>query len=110
MLRSLVGSEMCIRDSVRCSGYARFGTKELSDYALEALEDRTACLLANHGMIAVGENLDEALWRAVELETIAKQYYLSLAIGGPVLLTDQQIDEALDGFSTYGIQDEEDRS
>ena len=96
--------------NVRCSGYARFGTKELSDYALEALEDRTACLLANHGMIAVGENLEKALWRAVELETIAKQYYLSLAIGGPVLLSDQQIDEALDGFSTYGLQDEEDNS
>ena len=91
---------------VRCAGYARYGTKELSVEALKALEDRSACLLANHGMIAIGESLDKALWRAVELETIAKQYYHSLLIGGPVLLTDAQIEETAEGFSTYGLQDD----
>ena len=65
--------------------YATYGTKELLIPALEALKDRTCCLLANHGMIATGANVPKAMcW--VELETIAKQYYLSLAIGGPVLL------------------------
>src|SRR5205814_8800637 len=68
--------------NVRVADYARFGTKELSDHALKALEHRTACLLANHGMIATGASLDKAMWLAVELETIARQYYLSLAIGG----------------------------
>jgi L-fuculose-phosphate aldolase len=76
--------------NVRVANYARFGTKELSEHALKALEDRTACLLANHGMIATGATLDKAMWLAVELETIARQYYLTLAIGGPVLLSESR--------------------
>jgi L-fuculose-phosphate aldolase len=91
--------------SVRCSPYALYGTKELSEHALAALEGRSACLLANHGMIACGETLEKAMWRAVELETIARQYYHSLLIGGPVLLSDAQIAEALAGFASYGVQE-----
>lgn len=90
---------------VRCAPYARYGTPDLSVLAIAALKDRTACLLANHGSIAIGEDLDKAMWRAVELETIARQYYLSLCIGGPVLLSEAQIEEVMQGFSTYGIQD-----
>jgi L-fuculose-phosphate aldolase len=88
-------------NDIRCADYARFGTKELSRLAVAALEDRNGCLLANHGMIAVGPTLEKALWLADELETLAKQYYLSLLIGGPVLLTDEQITEARAGFATY---------
>lgn len=91
---------------VRCSGYARYGTKALSDEALKALEGRTACLLANHGMIAIGTTLDQALWRAVELETIARQYAHALQVGDPVILTDAEIEETRRGFETYGLQDE----
>jgi L-fuculose-phosphate aldolase len=91
--------------TIRCAGYARYGTKELSDYALKALEGRNGCLLANHGMIALGANLDKAMWLAVELETIARQYYLSLALGDPFILTDEQIAETARGFATYGLQD-----
>ena len=91
--------------TVRCAGYATFGTAELSDLAIEAMQDRTACLLANHGMIAIGESLPKAMWRAIELETIAKQYYLSLAIGGPVLLDDAAIADTLEGFAGYGVQE-----
>lgn len=87
--------------NVRCAPYARFGTPELSELAIEALQDRTACLLGNHGSIAMGEDLDKAIWRAVELETIARQYYLSLTLG-PVILTDEQISETLSGFASYG--------
>jgi L-fuculose-phosphate aldolase len=88
---------------VRCAGYARFGTAELARLALAALEGRTGCLLANHGMIAIGAALEDAMWRAVELETIARQYYLSLAIGGPVLLGEREIAEAMAAFATsYG--------
>jgi L-fuculose-phosphate aldolase len=87
---------------IRCSGYARYGTSELSRLAVEALEGRTGCLLANHGMIAVGPSLDKAMWLAVELETLARQYYLSLTIGGPVLLSDDQVAEARSGFASYG--------
>ena len=70
--------------NIRCSAYATYGTAELSTVALAALEDRTCCILANHGMIATGPTLAKAQWLAVELETIAKQYYLTLCIGGPV--------------------------
>jgi len=92
---------------VRCSGYARYGTKELSDLALAALEDRQCCLMANHGLIALGNNLRKAMWVAVELETIARQYYHSLLIGGPVVLSDAQIEETAKGFSSYGLQDKD---
>src|SRR5438477_120267 len=80
------------------------GTSELSELALAALEGRNGCLLANHGMIAVGANLDKAMWLAVELETIARQYYLSLALGQPHILSEAEIADTAKGFSTYGLQ------
>jgi L-fuculose-phosphate aldolase len=88
--------------TIRCAGYATYGTKELSELALQALDGRTCCLLANHGMIATGANLDKAKWLAVELETIAKQYYLTLAIGGPVVLPDAEIAHVIERFKDYG--------
>jgi len=90
---------------IRCAGYARYGTKELSELALAALEGRNGCLLANHGMIAVGANLDKAMWLAVELETIARQYYLSLALDQRFILSETEIAETAQGFQTYGLQD-----
>ena len=88
--------------SIRCSRYATYGTAELSEAALEALENRTCCILANHGMIATGPNLAKAQWLAVELETIAKQYYLTLCIGGPVLLGEAEIAQVKERFKGYG--------
>ena len=88
--------------TIRCGTYATYGTKELSDAALKALEGRSACLLANHGMIATGPDLDKAMWLAVELETIARQYVVSLSIGGPVLLSDAEIAKVKEGFKSYG--------
>ncbi len=90
---------------VRVADYAKFGTAELSANALKALEGRTACLLANHGMIALGSSLDKAMWTAVELETIARQYILSLTIGGPVVLSDGLIEDCMPDFASYGHQD-----
>lgn len=90
---------------VRCADYATFGTKELSENALKALDGRSGCLLANHGMIATGASLDRAMWLAVELETIARQYYHALLIGGPVLLSEAAIEEARRSFGGYGLQD-----
>jgi L-fuculose-phosphate aldolase len=89
-------------DSVRCAPYATFGTAELARLALAALEGRSACLLANHGMIVAGATLAKAMWLAVELETLAKQYYHSLLIGGPQLLSAASIAEAARGFAGYG--------
>lgn len=91
--------------NVRCAPYATFGTKELSNHALRALEGRNACLLANHGMIVCGADLRKAMWLAVELETIARQYYHSLLIGGPVVLSDEDIAVTAAKFTTYGVQD-----
>ncbi len=91
--------------TIRCAGYARYGTKELSDLALKALEGRNGCLLANHGMIALGANLEKAMWLAVEFETIARQYYLSLALGDPFILSGEQIAETARAFSSYGLKD-----
>ena len=92
---------------VRCAPYATFGTAELAAHALQALEGRNACLLANHGMIVVGASLAKAMWLAVELETIARQYYLSLQIGEPIVLTDDDIADTARSFSTYGLQERE---
>src|SRR4051812_27086599 len=92
--------------TVRCSGYATYGTKELSEAALRALEGRTCCLLANHGMIATGPDLAKAMWLAVELETLARQYAVSLSLGGPVLLEDAEI-ERVKEFKSYGPRPKE---
>lgn len=87
-------------NSVRCADYATYGTKELSRNALAALEDRSACLLANHGAIATGHDLPNAMWRAIELETIAHQYVNALLLGNPVILSDDLVEEArIKGFS-----------
>ena len=73
----------CGGPTVRVASYATFGTAELSKNVLEALEGRSCCLMANHGMLVAGATLERAMWLAVELETLAKQYYLSLCLGGP---------------------------
>jgi L-fuculose-phosphate aldolase len=91
-------------NDIRCSGYARYGTSALSDAVVQALEGRLGCLMANHGMLAIGTDLEKAMWLAVELETVARQYMLTLQIGGPVLLTDAEMDEARKGFGTYGLK------
>jgi L-fuculose-phosphate aldolase len=77
--------------TIRCAPYATFGTRELSDRALQALTDRRACLLANHGVIATGPDLSRALWLAGEVETLARQYILSLSLGEPKILPDDEI-------------------
>jgi len=87
---------------IRCAPYATFGTQALSDHALRALEERKACLLANHGMIAVGPKLAEALALAVEVEALAEQYWRALQIGEPILLSEAEMRVVLEKFSTYG--------
>jgi L-fuculose-phosphate aldolase len=89
--------------TIRCAPYAPFGTVALAALALQALEGRSACLLANHGMIVVGATLAKAMWLAVELEALAKQYYQSLLIGGPHILSDAEIAEAAAAFDNYGL-------
>ena len=88
--------------SIECADYALFGTQALSDHVLQALDDRRACLMAAHGMIALGKSLKAALALAIEVETLAAQFVRVLQMGEPPLLSDQQMDEALSAFSGYG--------
>ena len=89
-------------DSIRCAPYATFGTQALSDNALRALDGRLACLLANHGMICVASGLDAALSLAVEVETLAQQYWRALQIGTPSILPPEEMRTVLERFRTYG--------
>ncbi|MDR5767160.1 class II aldolase/adducin family protein [Caballeronia sp. LZ028] len=95
--------------SIRCAPSAIFGSQALSDHALAALDERRACLLAHHGVIALGTDLSRAVWLAHEVEVLAKQYLLALQIGAPPLLSDQQMEEVLEKFKTYGKRNTEDR-
>ncbi|HLJ65415.1 MAG TPA: class II aldolase/adducin family protein [Stellaceae bacterium] len=90
--------------SIRCAPYATFGTPELSALALQALQGRKACLLANHGMIAVEADLDRALSLALEVETLAAMYWRSLQLGKPKLLKAAEMRRVLAKFATYGQQ------
>lgn len=89
-------------DSIRCAPYALFGSQALSDAALAALQGRRACLLANHGMIASGRDLDQALAVAVEVETLCEQYWRAMQAGEPKLLTPEQMREVMEQFKDYG--------
>lgn len=90
--------------NIRCAPYATFGTEQLSVNALAALQGRNACLLANHGVIAVGANLAKALWLAKEVEVLAQQYVLSLQLGEPNILPDDEIARVVEKFKHYGLQ------
>jgi L-fuculose-phosphate aldolase len=89
-------------DTIRCAPYATFGTEELSQHAVTALEGRSACLLAHHGMIAAGPSLAKAMWLAVEVETLARQYHGCLQIGTPRLLPKEEIENVLGRIAGYG--------
>ncbi len=90
--------------TIRCAEYATFGTEALSTAALTALRDRKACLLANHGMLALGGSLAEALALAVEVEALAAQYWRALQVGQPYILDEQEMARVLERFRTYGKQ------
>jgi L-fuculose-phosphate aldolase len=92
-------------DSIRCAPYATYGTPELSQHAVKALEGRLACLLDHHGMIAIGSSLEKALWLAVEVETLARQYHGCLQIGEPPLLSKDEIERVRRKMAGYGLAD-----
>ncbi|WP_333814436.1 class II aldolase/adducin family protein [Tabrizicola sp.] len=79
-------------DEIRCAPYARFGTQELSNAALKALDGRMACLLAHHGIIALGRTLSQAMWMAQEIEALARMYLVSLQLGEPPRLSPEEIE------------------
>ena len=91
-------------DTLRCVSYATFGTQALSDAALAAMTQRNACLLANHGMLVFGRDLDQALDLAVELEALCEQYWRACQLGEPVLLDEREMATVLEKFAHYGQQ------
>lgn len=93
-------------DTIRCAPYATFGTQELSEHAVRALEGRLACLLEHHGMIAIGPSLPKAMWLAVEVENLARQYHGCLQIGTPPLLSKEEIEKVRVRMAGYGHADE----
>jgi L-fuculose-phosphate aldolase len=87
---------------IRCAGYATFGTQALSDNVLAALEGRRACLMANHGLVVVGDDPARAVALAVEVESLCEQYWRASLMGEPMLLSDAEMAEALEAFKGYG--------
>jgi len=89
-------------DSIRCAPYALFGSQQLSDYTMLALQDRFACLLANHGMIAIGKGLEQAINMTKEIETLCEQYLRALQVGEPYILSAIEMREVREKFKNYG--------
>lgn len=89
-------------DSIRCAPYATFGTAALSAHVVEALEDRRACLMAHHGIVALGADLDAAVRLAVEVESLAAQFWHVLQLGRPRLLGRAEMRRVVAKFATYG--------
>ena len=91
-------------DTIRCADYAIFGSESLSTAALAALQGRKGCLLANHGLLVAGRDLDEALALAIELEELCEQYWRACQLGQPVLLSPEEMNAVLIKFASYGQQ------
>ena len=88
-------------NNIKCADYATFGTKELSDNIIKALENRKACLMSNHGQVAFDESLDKAFELAQEIENICHQYINALKIGNPMILSDEEMSKILKQINNY---------
>ena len=88
-------------EDIKCSKYATFGTKNLSKNIIEALKNRSACLIANHGQVAFGENLEKTFELAQEIENICHQYINALRIGMPKILSNKEMKIVLGKFKNY---------
>jgi len=94
-------------NTIRCADYATYGTKALSENIIKAMESRSACLMANHGMVVTGVNLDKAMWAAVELETLSKQFYFADLSNAVKVLDDDEINTVIKAFSNYGPKEKD---
>jgi L-fuculose-phosphate aldolase len=88
--------------TIPCAPYATFGTQELSDRTVVALEGRKACLMSHHGMVAFSDALPAALALAVEVETLAAMYWRALQVGHPSVLPEEEMARVLAKFASYG--------
>ena len=88
-------------DNIKCAKYATFGTQELSDNIIDALKNRKACLMSNHGQVAFGENLESSFELAEELENICHQYINTIKLGNPKILSSSEMDVILEKVKNY---------
>ena len=88
-------------NDIKCADYATFGTEELSQNIIKALEDRKACLMSNHGQVAFEKNLNKAFELAQEIENICQQYINALKIGNPKILSDKEMIKILGQIKNY---------
>jgi L-fuculose-phosphate aldolase len=89
-------------NDIRCAPYATFGSASLAHAAADALEGRSACLLANHGMLSRGRDIGAAVQTAIKLETLARHYWMTLQLGPPVLLSEEEMQEVKTRYQHYG--------
>jgi L-fuculose-phosphate aldolase len=92
-------------EDVRCAPYATFGTPALAHLAAQAIAGRSACLLANHGMICHAPTAQAAQAAAIRLEALCRQYLLALSAGRPRLLTQTEMTDAIARYASYGQQE-----
>ena len=88
-------------NNIKCAEYATFGTKELSQNIIKALDGRKACLMSNHGQVAFGKSLSEAFELAKEIENICHQYINTIKLGQPKILSDEEMKRILDKTKNY---------
>ena len=88
-------------EDIKCADYATFGTEELSKNVIKALEDRSACLMSNHGQVAFGKNLEQAFELAQEIENICHQYTIALKLGEPKILSFEEMKKVLEKAKNY---------
>ena len=88
-------------EDIKCADYATFGTEELSNNVIKALDNRSACLMSNHGQVAFGKNLDQAFELAQEIENICHQYTIALKLGEPKILSLEEMKKVLEKAKDY---------
>ena len=88
-------------NNIKCAEYATFGTKELSQNIIKALDGRKACLMSNHGQVAFGKSRSEAFELAKEIENICHQYINTIKLGQPKILSDEEMKKILDKIKNY---------
>ena len=88
-------------EDIKCADYATFGTEELSSNVIKALENRSACLMSNHGQVAFGKNLEQAFELSQEIENICHQYTIALKLGEPKILSFEEMKKVLEKAKSY---------
>lgn len=92
-------------NDIPCIPYATYGTEDLAELVKEGFRERTAILMAHHGMIATGTSMAKAMWLAIEVETLAELYTRLLQIGDIPTLSDGEIERVLEKFKSYGLRE-----